>query len=70
MHILIVEDEKGIVDFLKQGLEEEGFVISYATNGKEGLDMAISLPIDLVLLDWITERCLRLIYGGCYFYSC
>ena len=56
MHILIVEDEKGIVDFLKQGLEEEGFVISYATNGKEGLDMAISLPIDLVLLDWMLPK--------------
>jgi len=53
MHILIVEDEKGIVDFLKQGLEEEGFVISYATNGKDGLNLAISLPIDLVLLDWM-----------------
>jgi DNA-binding response OmpR family regulator len=56
MHILIVEDEKGIVDFLKQGLEEEGFIISYATNGKEGLDMAISLPIDLVLLDWMLPK--------------
>lgn len=56
MHILIVEDEKGIVDFLKQGLEEEGFVISYATNGKEGLELAISLPIDLVLLDWMLPK--------------
>ncbi len=56
MHILIVEDEKGIVDFLKQGLEEEGFVISYATNGKDGLDMAITLPIDLILLDWMLPK--------------
>ena len=32
MHILIIEDEKGIVDFLKQGLEEEGFIVSFATN--------------------------------------
>ena len=29
MHILIIEDEKGIVDFLKQGLEEKiNFCIS------------------------------------------
>ena len=28
MHILIIEDEKGIVNFLTQGLEEEDFVIS------------------------------------------
>ena len=56
MHILIVEDERGIVDFLKQGLEEEGFVVSFATNGKEGLDLAVSLPIDLVLLDWMLPK--------------
>jgi two-component system response regulator ArlR len=56
MHILIVEDEKGIVDFLKQGLEEEDFTISTATNGKDGLEMALSLPIDLVLLDWMMPK--------------
>ena len=57
MHILIIEDEKGIVDFLKQGLEEEeGFIVSFATNGKEGLDLAISLPVDLILLDWMLPK--------------
>jgi DNA-binding response OmpR family regulator len=56
MHILIVEDEKGIVDFLKQGLEEEGYTISTAINGKDGLEMALSLPIDLVLLDWMMPK--------------
>ena len=30
MHLLIIEDEKGIIDFLKQGLEEEGYTISTA----------------------------------------
>ena len=53
MHILIVEDEKGIVDFLKQGLEEEGFTVSTAFNGKDGLDKVQSLNIDLILLDWM-----------------
>lgn len=53
MHILIVEDEKGIVDFLKQGLEEEGFTVSTAFNGKDGLDKVQSLKIDLILLDWM-----------------
>lgn len=56
MHILIIEDEKGIVNFLTQGLEEEDFVISSANDGKEGLEMALSLPIDLVLLDWMMPR--------------
>ena len=53
MHILIVEDEKGIVDFLKQGLEEEGYTVSTAFNGKDGLEKAQSLKVDLILLDWM-----------------
>ncbi|HLO73381.1 MAG TPA: response regulator transcription factor [Flavobacterium sp.] len=56
MHILIVEDEKGIVDFLKQGLEEEGFTISTAADGKDGLEKALSLPVDLILLDWMMPK--------------
>ena len=56
MHILIVEDEKGIVDFLKQGLEEEGYIISSASNGEEGFKKAIELPVDLVLLDWMLPK--------------
>lgn len=56
MHILIVEDEKGIVNFLTQGLEEEGFVISFANDGKEGLEKALSLNVDLILLDWMMPK--------------
>ncbi|VXC43286.1 Response regulator ArlR [Flavobacterium sp. 9AF] len=56
MHILIVEDEKGIIDFLKQGLEEEGYTVSYATNGKEGLEKAFLKPTDLILLDWMLPQ--------------
>ena len=56
MHILIVEDEKGIVDFLKQGLEEENYTISTALDGTEGLKKALELPVDLVLLDWMLPK--------------
>ena len=56
MHILIVEDEKGIVDFLKQGLEEENYTISTAFDGDDGLKKAIELPVDLVLLDWMLPK--------------
>ena len=38
MRILIVEDEIGIQNFLKQGLEEEGYIIDTASNGKEGIE--------------------------------
>ncbi len=56
MHILVVEDEKGIVDFLKQGLEEENYTISTAFDGVDGVKKALELPIDLVLLDWMLPK--------------
>lgn len=56
MKILIVEDEKGISDFLKQGLEEEGYTVSFASNGVDGLELALSQVFDLILLDWMMPR--------------
>lgn len=53
MRILIVEDEAGISNFLKQGLEEEAFAVDVADNGKAGLDLALSGNYDLLLLDWM-----------------
>ena len=56
MKILIVEDEHGIANFLKQGLEEEGYEISLAFNGLEGLELAINNQFDLILLDWMLPK--------------
>lgn len=53
MRILIVEDEPGISNFLKQGLEEEAFAVDVAENGKRGLELALSGNYDLLLLDWM-----------------
>jgi DNA-binding response OmpR family regulator len=39
MHILIVEDEAGIVQFLQQGLEEEGYQITSASDGLQGFEL-------------------------------
>jgi two-component system response regulator ArlR len=55
-HILIVEDEAGIVQFLTQGLEEEGYQISAANNGKSGLELFQTEKFDLVLLDWMLPK--------------
>jgi DNA-binding response OmpR family regulator len=55
-HILIVEDEVGIVQFLTQGLEEEGYQISAANNGKSGLELFQKEKFDLVLLDWMLPK--------------
>lgn len=56
MKILVVEDEKGIIDFLKQGLEEEGFDVATADNGADGLELALSSSFDIVLLDWMLPK--------------
>ena len=53
MRILVVEDEPGISNFLKQGLEEEAFAVDVVDNGKLGLDLALSGNYDLLLLDWM-----------------
>ena len=53
MRILVVEDEPGISNFLKQGLEEEAFAVDVTDNGKSGLELALSGNYDLLLLDWM-----------------
>lgn len=49
--ILLVEDEPGIVDFLKRGLEAEGFVVQAALNGLDGEQRARRESFDMVVLD-------------------
>jgi DNA-binding response OmpR family regulator len=49
--ILLVEDEPGIVDFLKRGLQAEGFVVEAAFNGVEGEQRALREGFDMVILD-------------------
>lgn len=56
MKILIVEDEIGISEFLRQGLEEEQFEVTVANDGKEGLKLALQKTFDLVLLDWMLPQ--------------
>ena len=56
MHILIVEDEPGIAQFLKQGLEEESFKVSVAYDGETGLECGHQEDLDLILLDWMLPK--------------
>ena len=53
MRILIVEDEPGIYNFLKQGLEEESYAVDIAEDGRKGLELALSGQYDILLLDWM-----------------
>ncbi|MRX39974.1 response regulator [Flavobacterium sp. LC2016-23] len=56
MHILIVEDELGIVQFLQQGLQEEGYKVTTASDGSKGFELTQSQQFDLILLDWMLPK--------------
>jgi DNA-binding response OmpR family regulator len=51
VEILIVEDEEAIADFLKRGLEAEGYAVSAAGDGIEGERLALDGSFELVILD-------------------
>jgi two-component system alkaline phosphatase synthesis response regulator PhoP len=49
--ILLIEDEKNIVELIKYNLEKEGFRVLTAMKGNAGLDMALKEKPALVVLD-------------------
>lgn len=49
--ILIVDDEHSVIAYLRALLEDNGYSVLAATNGKEGFDKALSDHPDLILLD-------------------
>jgi DNA-binding response OmpR family regulator len=49
--ILLIEDEPGIVDFVRRGFEAEGFAIATAADGIAGEEMALSGSYDAIVLD-------------------
>lgn len=51
MDVLIIEDEAKVIEFISKGLEEEGYTVTPATNGKQGLDLLNVHKYDIVLLD-------------------
>lgn len=49
--ILIVDDEKNIVDIIAFNLKKEGYTVITATDGEEGVQKAMEENPDLILLD-------------------
>jgi DNA-binding response OmpR family regulator len=56
MKIAIIEDEIGITNFLKQGLEEENYTVEIANDGEKGWDLIQQSKPDLILLDWMLPK--------------
>jgi len=51
MKILLVDDEKDILEFLTYNLEKEGYNVVTADNGKKALEIAKRILPDLIILD-------------------
>jgi len=49
--VLIIEDEKSISDIIRFNLLKEGFEVETAFDGQNGLEKALRLNLDLILLD-------------------
>ncbi|AQS07352.1 response regulator transcription factor [Clostridium beijerinckii] len=49
--ILIVDDEKSIVDFIKMGLEAEGYLVYEAYDGNQAIEIASKITPNIVILD-------------------
>ena len=51
MHILLVEDDNETASYLMKGLKESGHVVDRASDGKEGLFMALDSNFDALIID-------------------
>ena len=51
MHLLLIEDDAEAANYLIKGLKEKSFVIDHASDGIQGLSLAISKDYDVMIID-------------------
>src|SRR5277367_1239340 len=56
VRVLVIEDEPGIVDFVRRGLQAAGFAVAVAADGIEGERLALSGSFDAIVLDLMLPR--------------
>jgi two-component system OmpR family response regulator len=49
----LIEDDQKIASFVIKGFQSSGFAVDHAANGREGLDLAMSEPYDVLIIDWM-----------------
>ena len=54
--ILVIEDYPPVLKSITMGLSEEGFAVTPATNGADGLELALEGDFDLIVLDLMLPR--------------
>ncbi|MDL2718290.1 MAG: response regulator transcription factor [Acidobacteriota bacterium] len=56
MRILVVEDDRKLVEVLHQGLKEKGFAVDTARDGDQGLELALATEYDAIVLDLMLPK--------------
>jgi len=51
VRILIVEDNKKVAQFIVKGLREESYAVDHASDGAEGMELALTVEYDAIILD-------------------
>jgi DNA-binding response OmpR family regulator len=56
MRILVVEDDKPVASFVKQGLESDQYAVDVAWNGEQAQSLVDETDFDLVILDLVLPK--------------
>jgi two-component system OmpR family response regulator len=51
MRLLLIEDDQKIASFIMKGLKSEGFAVDHAFDGVRGLDLGLTEPYDVIIVD-------------------
>jgi two-component system OmpR family response regulator len=51
MRLLLIEDDLKIASFILKGMKAEGYAVDHASDGQEGLHMAVTEPYDAAIID-------------------
>ncbi|HYF02953.1 MAG TPA: response regulator transcription factor [Patescibacteria group bacterium] len=56
MKILLVEDEEKLASFVKQGLQEQSYIVDVAYDGLDGKNKALKNRYDLIIVDLMLPK--------------
>jgi len=51
MRLLLIEDDQKIASFVIKGFKAEGFAVDHAADGVRGLDLGLTEPYDVIIVD-------------------
>lgn len=56
MRLLLIEDDRKIASFVIKGLEAAGFAVDHAADGVSGLDLGLTEPYDVIIVDLMLPK--------------